>query len=76
MDPGCRRQRDSMNRRATLARSAAFLLAVAGSAFGQVNSSRQTIPFFPLEGPAAELFAKMSLICGGDIGGMKALFAR
>lgn len=46
--------------------AAGLLLAAAGPAMAQPDSSRETIPF--LTGPAAELAAKMLAICGGASG--------
>lgn len=50
----------------TAAAMAVFLAIAAKPAFAQIDSSHDVIPF--LSGPAAELFAKMTAICGGASG--------
>lgn len=57
-----------MRRQGTIFAAAAVLLSIAGASLAQTNGSRQVIPFM-LEGPAAELAAKMMFICGGGSGG-------
>lgn len=55
-----------MNKSGRCAMIATVLIAVAAPAIAQVDTSRQVIPF--LDGPAADLAAKMLAICGGLAG--------
>ncbi|MCC6849124.1 MAG: hypothetical protein IT294_11545 [Deltaproteobacteria bacterium] len=56
-----------MNRLREAAAALALVAISVGPASAQVEKSRIDIPFF-LEGPAAELAAKMLFICGGGSG--------